>query len=31
MSTEPVTVVVTRRVKAGREKDDEAWLERLLV
>lgn len=27
---EPVTVVVTRRVKAGREKDYEAWLEALL-
>lgn len=27
---EPVTVVVTRRVKAGREKDYEAWLEKLL-
>ncbi|MBL8937128.1 MAG: antibiotic biosynthesis monooxygenase [Archangium sp.] len=30
MSTEPVTVVVTRRVKAGREKNYEAWLEKLL-
>lgn len=30
MSTEPVTVVVTRRVKAGRERAYEAWLERLL-
>lgn len=30
MHTEPVTVVVTRRVKAGREKDYEAWLEKLL-
>jgi hypothetical protein len=26
---EPVTVVVTRRVKAGREADYEAWLQRL--
>lgn len=31
MSTEPVTVVVTRRVKAGRAQDYEAWLERLLT
>lgn len=31
MSAEPVTIVVTRRVKAGREKDYEAWLERLLA
>jgi antibiotic biosynthesis monooxygenase (ABM) superfamily enzyme len=31
MSTEPVTIVVTRRVKAGREQDYEAWLERLLA
>ncbi|MBS2011391.1 MAG: antibiotic biosynthesis monooxygenase [Deltaproteobacteria bacterium] len=32
MSTEePVTVVVTRRVKPGREKDYEAWLEALLA
>lgn len=30
MSIEPVTVVVTRRVKAGREKNYEAWLEKLL-
>jgi antibiotic biosynthesis monooxygenase (ABM) superfamily enzyme len=30
MSNEPVTVVVTRRVKAGRERDYEAWLEKLL-
>lgn len=30
MKTEPVTVVVTRRVKAGRERDYEEWLERLL-
>lgn len=29
--TEPVTVVVTRRVRAGREGDYEAWLARLLV
>lgn len=28
---EPVTVVVTRRVKAGREQAYEAWLERLLA
>lgn len=28
--TDPVTVVVTRRVKPGREADYEAWLERLL-
>ncbi len=27
---EPVTVVVTRRVKAGRENDYETWLEKLL-
>lgn len=27
--TEPVTTVVTRRVKAGREADYEAWLQRL--
>ncbi len=27
---EPVTVVATRRVKVGRERDYEAWLERLL-
>ena len=27
--TEPVTVVVTRKVKPGREKDYEAWLARL--
>jgi hypothetical protein len=26
----PVTIVVTRRVKPGRERDYEAWLERLL-
>ena len=26
---EPVTVVITRRVKAGREADYEAWLARL--
>ena len=31
MSAEPVTVVVTRRVKAGREADYEAWLARLLA
>ena len=31
MSAEPVTVVVTRRVKAGREADYEAWLTRLLA
>jgi antibiotic biosynthesis monooxygenase (ABM) superfamily enzyme len=31
MSTEPVTVVVKRRVKAGREAEYEAWLERLLA
>ena len=31
MSTEPVTVVVTRRVRAGREADYEAWLTRLLA
>jgi hypothetical protein len=31
MSSEPVTVVVTRRVKPRREHDYEAWLERLLV
>ncbi len=31
MSSEPVTIVVTRRVKAGREKDYEGWLERLLA
>lgn len=30
MSTEPVTVVVTRRVKPGREQDYEAWLAQLL-
>ena len=30
MSTEPVTVVVTRRVKAGLEKGYERWLDRLL-
>lgn len=30
MSPEPVTVVVTRRVKPGRESAYEAWLERLL-
>jgi antibiotic biosynthesis monooxygenase (ABM) superfamily enzyme len=30
MSNEPVTVVVKRRVKAGREAEYEAWLERLL-
>lgn len=30
MTTEPVTVVVKRQVKAGRERDYEAWLERLL-
>lgn len=30
MSTEPVTVVVRRTVKAGREQDYEAWLGRLL-
>jgi antibiotic biosynthesis monooxygenase (ABM) superfamily enzyme len=29
-ASEPVTVVVTRRVKAGREQAYEAWLERLL-
>ena len=29
-SREPVTVVVTRRVRAGREAAYEAWLERLL-
>lgn len=29
--SEPVTVVATRQVKAGREKDYEAWLERLLA
>jgi antibiotic biosynthesis monooxygenase (ABM) superfamily enzyme len=29
-TAEPVTVVVTRRVKAGREAAYEAWLERLL-
>ena len=29
--TEPVTVVVTRRVKPGREAAYEAWLERLLA
>lgn len=28
-AAEPVTVVVTRRVKAGREADYEAWLQRL--
>ncbi|MFO0624012.1 MAG: antibiotic biosynthesis monooxygenase [Polyangiales bacterium] len=28
---EPVTVVVTRRVKVGREADYEAWLDRLLT
>jgi uncharacterized protein len=28
-SLEPVTVIITRRVKAGREKDYEAWLARL--
>lgn len=28
--SEPVTVVVTRRVKAGREEEYEAWLARLL-
>ncbi|MFZ5441160.1 MAG: antibiotic biosynthesis monooxygenase [Myxococcota bacterium] len=28
---EPVTVVVTRRVRAGREQAYEAWLERLLA
>lgn len=27
--SDPVTIVVRRRVKAGREKDYEAWLERL--
>jgi uncharacterized protein len=27
---EPVTVVVTRRVRAGREREYEAWLERLI-
>lgn len=31
MSTEPVTIVVTRRVKAGREQDYERWLEKLLT
>lgn len=30
VATEPVTIVVTRRVKAGREGAYEAWLERLL-
>jgi antibiotic biosynthesis monooxygenase (ABM) superfamily enzyme len=30
VTTEPVTVVVTRRVKAGREADYEAWLTQLL-
>lgn len=30
MSTEPVTVVVKRQVKAGREPEYEAWLGRLL-
>jgi antibiotic biosynthesis monooxygenase (ABM) superfamily enzyme len=29
-SSEPVTVVVTRRVKPGREEGYEAWLDRLL-
>ncbi len=29
MAQEPVTVVITRRVKPGREADYEAWLERL--
>lgn len=29
-ASEPVTVVVTRRVRAGRERDYEVWLERLL-
>lgn len=28
-STEPVTVIITRRVKAGRTADYEAWLQRL--
>jgi uncharacterized protein len=28
-SAEPVTVIITRRVKPGREKDYEAWLARL--
>ncbi len=31
MSGEPVTVVVTRRVKAGREAKYEAWLSRLVA
>lgn len=29
MSREPVTVVITRRVRPGREADYEAWLQRL--
>ena len=29
-ATQPVTVVVTRRVKPGREAAYEAWLERLI-
>jgi antibiotic biosynthesis monooxygenase (ABM) superfamily enzyme len=29
MNAEPVTVVITRRVKPGREADYEAWLQRL--
>jgi len=30
-AVEPVTVVVTRRVKAGREAEYEAWLEKLIA
>jgi antibiotic biosynthesis monooxygenase (ABM) superfamily enzyme len=29
VSAEPVTVIITRRVKAGRTADYEAWLQRL--